>query len=75
MDKYRITKETKEKTGKIKYYIEYRKKLFKWIWWKKLTKWLPECDARLIFNFDSYEEAKKKLDSITEHTIKEVCDK
>ena len=72
MDKYRIVKETKEKTKTVRYYLEKYRKFCYWGRWGKVKKYYPldGCFYELVFN--SQEEAHRHYDLLTEKTIIEI---
>lgn len=59
---YRIIEEKRTITEKSKFYIQKRKRFLFWIWWSKLTMYHPVADYELIYDFDTYEEAKSHFD-------------
>tara|TARA_R110002012_G_scaffold191868_1_gene359567 strand:+ start:272 stop:493 length:222 start_codon:yes stop_codon:yes gene_type:complete len=71
MNEYRILKETTTNTNKVTYYIERKKKFLIWEWWSKETCYHPRW-GELYISFDSYEEAKERLDRFTDKIITEV---
>ena len=73
MEQYRILKETTTNTNKVTYYIERKNKFIIWEWWSKETYCHPMWDGTFL-SFDSYEEAKKCLDRITDKIITEVVE-
>lgn len=72
MGKYRIIKETKQKTKTSKYYIQKYGKFLKWEWWTKLTRRVPCYGIEVDLDFETYKEAEKALDLITEGTDTEI---
>lgn len=66
MRKYRIIKQTTKKTNKVTYYLEVKRKFLKWRWWTRKTFYDAGYDARFDVSYDTYEEAKKELHSLTE---------
>lgn len=73
MATYRIIKETKELSNSTKYYIQKKHFFLIFSWWAKISIYTPFYDVTLIEDFYTYEEAKKRLDSLTEKTITRIC--
>jgi hypothetical protein len=71
---WRIVKETKELTGRTKFYIEKKRRFLLWTWWSRYTMYVPYYGVELDYDYNSLDEAKKELDEIREGVIKEVCD-
>ena len=61
MAKYRIIKQTTEKTNKVIYYLEVKRKFLKWKWWARKTFYHAGYDITFDMSYDTYEEAKKEL--------------
>jgi len=69
--KYRIIKETKEKTRTTKYYIEKYWKFLLWDGWNKVKRYCP-IDGPYYAEFDSKKRACNFYDEMTEKTIIEI---
>jgi len=74
MKEYRIVKETTTNTNITKYYIEERKKFSWWKWWKSKTYYHSGYGITFRETYDTYGEAKSRLDRLTDSIIREVVE-
>lgn len=74
MKKYRIIKETKEKSKKVRYYLERHWKFLYWNGWRKIKGYEPLCGDSFVLVFDSQEEAQEHYDKIIEKTSVEIIE-
>lgn len=74
MIKYRIIKETKEKSKKVRYYLERHWKFLYWSGWKKVEEYDPLCGSSYPIIFNSREEVQEHYDKIIEKTIVEIIE-
>jgi len=63
---YRIIEEKKTITGTSKFYIQKHKRFLFWAWWEKIALYVTHYRNEPIYEFDSYEIAKRDLDRYTE---------
>jgi hypothetical protein len=72
MSKYRIVKREKTVTKDVDYYIEVRRKFFKWTWWVEKTYYHGGYDIELRLSYKTIEEAKEELDELNNKVISTV---
>ena len=72
MGKYRIVKREKTVTKDVDYFIEVKRRFFKWSWWVEKTYYHAGYDIILRMNYKTIEEARGELDSLNDKVNSKV---
>ena len=72
MSKYRIVKRKKTVTKDVDYFIEVKRRFFKWSWWVEKTYYHAGYDIILRMNYKTIEEVREELGRLNDRATSTV---